>query len=95
MRSGSIETALRAGVQGGFCTDLLGETHPAQSKEFALRPNPEQRRRSTVRDIVNADLLQRFGLLAFSRRAHSPTSCSSTRSAQGPGVLGGQGEQLT
>ena len=48
---GAIEKALRAGVKVGFGTDLFGETHAAQSKEFALRaPSPEQRGRCAVRD---------------------------------------------
>jgi imidazolonepropionase-like amidohydrolase len=32
-----IATASGAGVQLGFGTDLLGETHDAQSREFVLR----------------------------------------------------------
>jgi imidazolonepropionase-like amidohydrolase len=61
---GAIEKALRAGVKVGFGTDLLGETHPAQSKEFALRAqiqgNADILRSATV---TNADLLQQSGRL--------------------------------
>jgi imidazolonepropionase-like amidohydrolase len=61
---GAIEKALHAGVKVGFGTDLLGETHPAQSKEFALRAqiqgNADILRSATV---INADLLQQSGRL--------------------------------
>ena len=41
----AIQHAIDAGVRVGFGTDLLGETHPAQSKELLLRAT--SRRRST------------------------------------------------
>ena len=53
-----------AGVQIGFGTDLLGETHVHQSREFAIRarvlPSAEILRSATA---VNARLLRREGEL--------------------------------
>ncbi len=61
---GAIEIAKRAGVKIGFGTDLLGETHPAQSKEFILRAavlsNLEVLQSATV---TNAELLRKPGEL--------------------------------
>jgi imidazolonepropionase-like amidohydrolase len=60
----AIETALAAGVKVGFGTDLLGETHDAQSKELQLRGQAQSPidvlRAATV---VNAELLRRPGEL--------------------------------
>jgi imidazolonepropionase-like amidohydrolase len=60
----AIRLALDAGVRVGFGTDLLGETHPAQSRELLLRaevqPPLEVLRSAT---LVNADLLGRTGEL--------------------------------
>jgi imidazolonepropionase-like amidohydrolase len=60
----AIDIALRAGVKVGFGTDLLGETHPAQSKEFLLRAkaqsNADVLRAAT---IVNAEIVQQPGKL--------------------------------
>jgi len=93
---GAIEKALRAGVKVGFGTDLLGETHPAQSKEFALRAqiqsNADILRSAT---IINADLLQhsdRLGVL-------KPGAFADLLLVNGDplkdlGVLSGQGEHL-
>lgn len=55
---GSVEIALRAGVGIGFGTDLLGETHDAQSKEFLLRAevqSPADVIASAT--VINAELL--------------------------------------
>lgn len=60
----AIETALAAGVKIGFGTDLLGETHSAESKEFQLRAqvqSPLDVLRSAT--VVNAELLGRTGEL--------------------------------
>ena len=60
----AIRIALDAGVRLGFGTDLLGETHPAQSRELLLRAEvqePLDVLRSATR--VNADLLDRAGEL--------------------------------
>jgi imidazolonepropionase-like amidohydrolase len=60
----AIRLALDAGVRVGFGTDLLGETHPAQSRELLLRAAVQQPLdvlRSAT--LVNADLLGRTGEL--------------------------------
>ena len=60
----AIRLALDAGVRIGFGTDLLGETHPAQSRELLLRAEVEEPLdvlRSATQ--VNADLLGRAGEL--------------------------------
>jgi imidazolonepropionase-like amidohydrolase len=93
---GAIEKALRAGVKVGFGTDLLGETHPAQSKEFALRAqiqsNADILRSATV---INADLLQQSGRLGVLQ----PGGFADLLLVKGDplkdlGVLSGQGEHL-
>lgn len=60
----AIRIALAAGVRIGFGTDLLGETHPAQSRELLLRAEV-QRPLDVLRSatVVNADLLGRAGEL--------------------------------
>jgi imidazolonepropionase-like amidohydrolase len=93
---GSIETALRAGVKVGFGTDLLGETHPAQSREFVLRgqiqSNADVLRSATV---VNADLLQRSGLLGVLQPgAFADLLLVDGDPLEDLGALGGQGERL-
>jgi imidazolonepropionase-like amidohydrolase len=60
----AIRLALDAGVPVGFGTDLLGETHSAQSRELLLRAEvqpPLDVLRSAT--LVNADLLGRTGTL--------------------------------
>lgn len=93
---GAIEKALRAGVKLGFGTDLLGETHPAQSKEFALRAqiqgNADILRSATV---INADLLQQSGRLGVLE----PGAFADLLLVKGDplkdlGALSGQGEHL-
>jgi imidazolonepropionase-like amidohydrolase len=60
----SLEIARDAGVPMGFGTDLLGETHEHQSREFTLRakalPAADIIRSATV---VNAEILNRQGEL--------------------------------
>jgi imidazolonepropionase-like amidohydrolase len=60
----SLEIAREAGVPMGFGTDLLGETHDQQSREFALRarvlPSLDVLRSATR---VNAEILGRSGEL--------------------------------
>jgi len=64
----SLEIARSAGVKMGFGTDLLGETHDQQSREFAIRakalPAAEIVRHATV---VGAEILQREGELGVIR----------------------------
>lgn len=60
----SLEIAREAGVKIGFGTDLLGETHDQQSREFAIRARvlpPLETVRSAT--LVNAELLGRRGEL--------------------------------
>lgn len=61
---GSLEIAREAGVPMGFGTDLLGETHDQQSREFEIRgrvlPPAEVIRSAT---LVNAAILNKTGEL--------------------------------
>lgn len=65
VRSGgprAIQVALEAGVRVAFGSDLMGESHPAQSREFLLRSevqSPLDILRSAT--LVNADLMNRTG----------------------------------
>lgn len=93
---GAIEKALRAGVKVGFGTDLLGETHPAQSKEFALRAqiqgNADILRSAT---LINADLLQQSGRLGVLQTgAFADLLLVKGNPLKDLGVLSGQGEHL-
>jgi len=94
--AGAIETALRAGVKVGFGTDLLGETHQAQSKEFALRARVQNNAdilRSVT--ITNADLLQRSDRLGVLKPgAFADLLLVDGDPLEDLGVLGGQGERL-
>jgi imidazolonepropionase-like amidohydrolase len=60
----SLEIVRAAGLPMGFGTDLLGETHDQQSREFQLRgealPPAEVIRSAT---LVNAEILNRTGEL--------------------------------
>jgi imidazolonepropionase-like amidohydrolase len=92
----AIEIALRAGVKVGFGTDLLGETHSAQSKEFALRAqiqsNADILRSAT---IVNAELLQRSDRLGVLKPgAFADLLVVNGDPLEDLGVLSGQGEHL-
>jgi imidazolonepropionase-like amidohydrolase len=60
----SLEIARDAGVPIGFGTDLLGETHDQQSREFEIRAralSPAEVIRSAT--LVNAEILNRAGEL--------------------------------
>ncbi|MBV9632187.1 MAG: amidohydrolase family protein [Xanthobacteraceae bacterium] len=93
---GAIETALRAGVKVGFGTDLLGETHPAQSEEFRLREQIQSAAdvlRSAT--LVNAELLQQAGRLGVLK----PCAFADLLLVNGDplkdlSLLSGQGEHL-
>jgi imidazolonepropionase-like amidohydrolase len=92
----AIRIALRAGVKVGFGTDLLGETHQAQSKEFALRAqiqsNADVLRSAT---IVNAELLQRSDLLGVLKPgAFGDLLLVDGDPLEDLGVLAGQGDRL-
>ena len=64
----SLERCREAGVPMGFGTDLLGETHDAQSEEFTIRarvlPAADVIRSATT---VNAEILGRTGELGVVR----------------------------
>ena len=60
----SLEIAKAAGIPMGFGTDLLGETHEQQSREFSIRAqvlSPAEILRSAT--VVNAEILNRSGEL--------------------------------
>jgi imidazolonepropionase-like amidohydrolase len=60
----SLEICKQAGVRLGFGTDLLGETHEQQSREFSIRGqvlSPAEVIRSAT--LVNAEILNRAGEL--------------------------------
>jgi imidazolonepropionase-like amidohydrolase len=60
----SLEIAKSAGVSLGFGTDLLGETHEQQSREFGIRAkvlSPAEILRSAT--VTNAEILNRTGEL--------------------------------
>jgi imidazolonepropionase-like amidohydrolase len=92
----SIETAVRARVKLGFGTDLLGELHDAQSKEFTIRAEV-QRPVDIIRSAttVNADLLGKTGDLGVI----APGAAADLLLVDGDPlgdirVLGGQGDRL-
>ena len=94
--AGAIDKALRAGVKVGFGTDLLGETHPAQSKEFALRAqiqsNADVLRSAT---IINADLLMHSGRLGVLKPgAFADFLLVNGNPLDDLAVLSGQGERI-
>jgi imidazolonepropionase-like amidohydrolase len=94
--AGAIEIALRAGVKVGFGTDLLGETHSAQSREFTLRAqvqsNADVLRSATV---INAALLERSGRLgALKPGAFADLLLVNGNPLEDLGVLIGQGERI-
>jgi imidazolonepropionase-like amidohydrolase len=60
----SLELAKQTGVEMGFGTDLLGETHEQQSREFSIRArvlSPAEVIRSAT--VVNARILRKEGEL--------------------------------
>jgi imidazolonepropionase-like amidohydrolase len=92
----AIDTAVAAGVQLGFGTDLLGETHDAQAREFALRAkvqSPTDVIRSAT--TVNAALLGRPGELGVvAAGAYADLLLVDGDPLADIGVLTGQGEHL-
>lgn len=93
---GALEIAKRAGVKMGFGTDLLGETHPAQSKEFVLRaqvlPAAEIIASAT---LVNAELIGQAGKLGvLAPGAHADLLLVDGDPLAEIGVLNGQGERM-
>ena len=93
---GALEIARRAGVKMGFGTDLLGETHPAQSKEFVLRaqvlPAAEILASAT---LVNAEMMGQAGKLGvLAPGAHADLLLVDGDPLADISVLNGQGERL-
>lgn len=94
--SGAVETALKAGVRLGFGTDLLGETHDAQSDEFALR-NVVQPAIDVIRSatVINAEIFGRSDDLgAVKPGAFADLLLVDGNPLDDISVLGGQGEHL-
>jgi len=92
----AVETALKAGVRLGFGTDLLGETHDAQSDEFALRsvvqPAIDVIRSATV---INAEIFGRSDYLgAVKPGAFADLLLVDGNPLDDISVLGGQGDHL-
>lgn len=92
----AVETALRAGVKVGFGTDLLGETHNAQSDEFVLRgavqPAIDVIRSAT---IINAEIFGRVDDLgAVKPGAYADLLLVDGNPLENLSILGGQGDHL-
>jgi imidazolonepropionase-like amidohydrolase len=92
----SLEIAREAGVAMGFGTDLLGETHVHQSREFAIRarvlPAAEIVRSATA---VNARLLGREGELGvIAPGARADLLLVDANPLEDLSVLDGQGERI-
>jgi len=92
----AIATAVSAGVELGFGTDLLGEIHPAQSRELVLRAQVQSTadvlRSATV---VNAALLGRSGQLGvIAPGAYADLLLVDGDPLADISVLGGQGDHL-
>ncbi len=92
----SLEIARRAGVPLGFGTDLLGETHEHQSREFGIRakalPPAEILRSATV---VNAEILGRSGELGvIATGAFADLLVLDGNPLEDVSLLEGQGERL-
>ena len=92
----AIDLAVSAGVEVGFGTDLLGETHDAQSHELVLRAevqSPADVIRSAT--TVNAALLGRAGQLGVvAPGAYADLLLVDGDPLADIGVLGGQGDHL-
>lgn len=93
---GALDIARSAGVKIGFGTDLLGETHPQQSKELVLRrevmSNLEILRSATT---VNAELLRKPDELGVLKPgAYADLLLVDGDPLADVGVLAGQGERL-
>ena len=92
----SIDMAVAAGVQIGLGTDLLGETHDAQSRELVLRAKI-QSAADVIRSAttVNAALLGRPGELGTIKEgAFADLLLVAGDPLSDISVLGGQGDHL-
>ncbi len=92
----SLELCKAAGVEMGFGTDLLGETHEHQSEEFAIRSrvlSPLEIIRSAT--LVNAEILNRAGELGeIAPGALADLLVVDGNPLEDLSVLAGQGERL-
>ena len=92
----SLEIAKRAGVPMGFGTDLLGETHEHQSREFGIRAKvlaPAEILRSAT--VVNAEILGRPGELGvIAPGALADLLVVDGNPLEDVSLLEGQGEHL-
>ena len=92
----AIEVARSAGVEIGFGTDLLGETHDAQSRELTLRTKV-QSAADVIRSAttVNAALLGRSGQLGvIAPGAYADLLLVDGDPLRDISLLGGQGDHL-
>jgi imidazolonepropionase-like amidohydrolase len=92
----SVDMAAGAGVTIGFGTDLLGETHDAQSQELVLRAraqSPADVIRSAT--TINAELLGRPGELGvIAPGAFADLLLVDGDPLRDISILDGQGEHL-
>jgi imidazolonepropionase-like amidohydrolase len=92
----SLEIAKRAGIPMGFGTDLLGETHEHQSREFGIRAKvlaPAEILRSAT--VVNAEILGRPGELGvIAPGALADLLVVDGNPLEDVSLLEGQGEHL-
>ena len=92
----AIEIAIAAGVSIGFGTDLLGEAHDQQSREFELRAevqSPLDVLRSAT--ITNAELMGKAGELGvIAPGAFADLVLVDGNPLHDISVLGGQGDRL-
>jgi imidazolonepropionase-like amidohydrolase len=92
----AIEIAVAAGVRIGFGTDLLGEAHDQQSREFELQAevqSPLDVLRSAT--ITNAELMGKAGELGVvTPGAFADLVLVDGNPLEDISVLGGQGDHL-
>jgi len=92
----SLDICRRAGVKMGFGTDLLGETHEHQSKEFTIRAKamlPAEIIRSAT--VINAEILRRSGELGvIAPGAVADLLVVDGNPLEDISLLDGQGEHL-
>lgn len=92
----SLEILKRAKTRIGFGTDLIGQMHPHQSGEFAIRAevlSPFEILQSAT--VVNADILQKEGELGCIRAgALADMIVVNGDPLKDVSILGGQGENI-
>jgi imidazolonepropionase-like amidohydrolase len=92
----AIEIAVAAGVRIGFGTDLLGEAHDQQSREFLLQAevqSPLEVLRSAT--VTNAELIGKAGELGVvAPGAFADVVLVDGNPLEDIAVLGGQGDRL-